>query len=134
MQKNRIEIAEMLAAKPETRFLLSGTKVANVRMGENYSYRDREGKQIGNTNWHNLVFYDELAALAGSYEKGDNLFVEGMIQQRKFTPKDGSERTVQEIIVRSCHLIAAPRSRQLETDAAMPDARGTDESWPVSAA
>jgi single-strand DNA-binding protein len=132
MQKNRIEIAGMLAAKPETRFLPSGTRVANVRMAENYNYRDRDGKQLTNTNWYNLAFYDELATLAATYDKGDNLFVEGMIQQRKFTPKDGSERTVHEVVVRSCHLIAAPRSRHAETNA--PPASDTDETWPVNAA
>ena len=134
MQKNRIEIAGMIAAKPETRFLPSGTRVANVRIAENYSYRDRDGKQITNTNWHNLAFYDELASVAATYEKGDNLFVEGSIQQRKFTPKDGAERTVHEVIVRSCHLIATPRSRQVEASGPTAVEGVTDESWPVSAA
>jgi single-strand DNA-binding protein len=134
MQKNRIEIAGMLAAKPETRFLPSGTRVANVRMAENYSYRDRDGKQITNTNWYNLAFYDELATIAATYDKGDNLFVEGMIQQRKFTPKDGSERTVHEVIVRSCHAIAAPRTRHAETNAPPASESETDETWPVNAA
>ena len=134
MQKNRIEIAGMIAAKPETRFLPSGTRVANARIAENYSYRDRDGKQITNTNWHNLVFYDELAAVAVTYDKGDNLFVEGTIQQRKFTPKDGSERTVHEVVVRSCHLIAASRGRQAEATAPPAGEGATDESWPVSAA
>lgn len=133
MQKNRIEIAGMLAAKPETRFLPSGTRVANARIAENYSYRDRDGKQITNTNWHNLAFYDELAGVAATYEKGDNLFVEGTIQQRKFTPKDGSERTVHEVIVQSCHLIATLRSHQVEASGPTAVEGVTDESWPVSA-
>ena len=134
MQKNRVEIAGMLAAKPETRFLPSGTRVANARIAENYSYRDRDGKQITNTNWHNLAFYDELGSIAATYEKGDNLFVEGTIQQRKFTPKDGCERTVHEVIVRSCHLIAAPRGRQAEAATPATVEGVADESWPVSAA
>ena len=134
MQKNRIEIAGMLAAKPETRFLPSGTRVANVRIAENYSYRDWDGKEITNTNWHNLAFYDELASIAGTYEKGDNVFVEGTVQQRKFTPKDGSERTVHEVIVRSCHLIGAPRTRHVETNAPPGSEDVSDETWPVNAA
>ncbi len=134
MQKNRIEIAGMLAAKPETRFLPSGTRVANTRIAENYGYRDREGKQITNTNWYNLAFYDDLAGLAATYEKGDNLFVEGVVQQRRFTPKDGSERTVQEIVVRSCHLIAPSRSRHNESTTPTISEGEPDESWPVTAA
>ena len=105
MQKNRIELAGYLAAKAECRYLPSGTKVANARLGESYRYRDHEGKQQSHTNWHSLTFYDELADVALLYEQGENIYVEGTIQQRKFTPKDGVTRTVHEVVVRSCHSI-----------------------------
>ena len=109
MQKNRIELAGYLAAKPELRYLPSGTKVANARIGESYRYRDGEGQAQTHTNWHSLSFYDDLADVALTYEQGENLFVEGTLQQRKFTPKDGSTRTVWEVVVRSCHLVESPR-------------------------
>ncbi len=60
MQTNRIELAGYLAAKPELRFLPSGTKVANVRLGETYRFNGRDGKPQSHTNWHSLVFYNEL--------------------------------------------------------------------------
>jgi single-strand DNA-binding protein len=109
MQKNRIELAGYIAARPQIRFLPSGTKVANARLGETYRYTNGDGKSVAHTNWHNLVFYGELASVAETYNKGDNIEVEGSVQQRKFTPADGSPRTVHEIIVRACHLIAPPR-------------------------
>jgi single-strand DNA-binding protein len=109
MQKNRIELAGYLAAKPELRYLPSGTKVANARIGESYRYRDQEGQAQSHTNWHSLSFYDDLADVALTYEQGENLFVEGTLQQRKFTPKDGSTRTAWEVVVRSCHLVESPR-------------------------
>src|SRR5207302_10679248 len=111
MQSNRIELAGYLAAKPELRFLPSGTKVANVRLGETYRFNSRDGKSQSHTNWHSLVFYNDIADVAMTYEQGENIWVEGTLQQRKFTPADGSTRTVHEIHVRSCHLIAAPRTR-----------------------
>lgn len=81
--------------------LHSGTKVSNARLGETHHYRDHEGQNQSHTNWHNLTFYDNLAELALTYEQGENIFVEGTLQQRKFTPKDGVTRTVHEVIVRS---------------------------------
>lgn len=116
MQKNRIELAGYIAAKPECRHLPSGTPVANVRMAEGYRYTDRNNQQQEHTNWHNLVFYGDLAEIALTYEKGDNIHVDGTLQTRKFTPKDGSTRTVYEIIARAVFLIAKPRS-QKETPA-----------------
>src|ERR1041384_7194913 len=61
MQKNRIELAGHLAAKPSVRYLPSGTPVANVRMAEGYRYTDRNKQSQEHTNWHSLVFYGELA-------------------------------------------------------------------------
>jgi single-strand DNA-binding protein len=64
---------------------------------------------VKHTNWFGLAFYGELAGIAGSYEKGDNINVVGTLQQRQFTPKDGSQRTVYEIVVQHAHVIAKNR-------------------------
>lgn len=142
MQRNRFEVMGYLAAKPALRRLPSGTAVANVRLGESYRYQDGDGKPQQHTNWHSLSFYGDLSLVATTFNKGDNIFVDGTIEQRQFKPKgDGVERTVQEVVVRSCHLIAAPR-RTAEKGAngsahekgAVPDLQkgGIDhDDWPV---
>jgi single-strand DNA-binding protein len=58
-----------------------------------------------------LVFYGILAEIAATYEKGDNVCVEGSLQTRQFTPKDGSQRTVYEVIVKGCHIVQPPRTK-----------------------
>ena len=135
MQKNRIELAGYLAAKPEARFLPSGTKVANARLKENYRFTGSDGKQQTHANWHSLVFYGEVADIALSYEKDDNIYVEGSLQQRKFTPADGVTRTVHEVHVRSCHQIATQgKQEQSTTDESQSSNAGgehDDPSWPV---
>lgn len=128
MQKNRIEVTGWLAAKPAVRYLPSGTPVATVRLGETYPYVS-QGKAEQHTNWHSLSFYGDLANLALTFDRGDHLFVEGSIEQRQFTPADGSKRTIWELIVHSCHLISDPRPRT----ATMPTENATDSNGPVSA-
>ncbi len=139
MQKNRIEIIGYLSAKPTRRFLPSGTPVSNVRLGESYTYRDGQGNLQKHTNWHNLSFYGELADAALGYEKGDRIFVEGSVEQRKFTPtKDSVQRTVHEIIVRSCYLLAPPTgaaARAIEPvvipASELENGTSDHEPWPV---
>src|SRR5277367_4871143 len=122
MQRNRLEVVGYLAAKPALRRLASGTPVVNVRLGESYRYQDGDGKPQQHTNWHSLSFYGDLSRVAMTFEKGDNIFVEGTIEQRQFKPKgDGVERTVQEVVVRSCHLIAAPRGATTKIELTVPD-------------
>ena len=109
MQQNRFQVAGYLAAKPELRYLPSGMKVANARLGETYRYKGKDQQVETHTNWHRLTFYDTLADVALTFNQGDNLFAEGSIQQRQYTPADGSKRTVNEVVVKSCHLIAPSR-------------------------
>jgi single-strand DNA-binding protein len=142
MQRNRLELVGYLAAKPALRRLASGTPVANVRLGESYRYQDGDGKSQQHTNWHNLSFYGDLSRVAMTFEKGDNIFAEGTIEQRQFTPKgDGAQRTVHEVVVRNCHLIAAPRgvtAKAAATSASdepvvpdLPTGAIDHEDWPV---
>jgi single-strand DNA-binding protein len=142
MQRNRLEVVGYLAAKPAIRRLASGTSVANVRLGESYRYQDGAGKQQQHTNWHGLSFYGDLSRVAMTFEKGDNIFVEGTIEQRQFTPTgDGAQRTVHEVVVRSCHLIAPPRGATTKGAAAsapaepvvpdLPTGAMDHEDWPV---
>jgi single-strand DNA-binding protein len=77
MQKNTIELAGFLGAKPTVRFLPSGTKVVNVRLAEGYRYSSSHNQQQEHTNWHTIVFHGRLADVAEQFEKGDNVLVEG---------------------------------------------------------
>ena len=141
MQKNELQLAGYLAAKPTVRNLPSGTRVANARMAESYRYTDKHKGPQEHTNWHSLVFWGGLADIAASYEKGDNLWVEGSIQTRQFTPKDGSQRTIYEVVVKSCHLIEPARTKHEAPPANEPalayaaiasDTEATnDGEWPV---
>ena len=131
--RNRIEMSGYLGSQPTRRIMASGTPVANVRLGETYGFRDRDGKWQQQTNWHNLSFYGVLVDTALTLDKGDHLFVEGTLEQREFTPQDGSTRVVTEIIVRSCHLIAPPRNRPEQGlgEAATAE-KEISNAWPVA--
>jgi len=122
VQMNRVVVAGFLAKKPESRYLPSGTAVANARVGESSRYRDGNGEIKQHTNWHSLSFYGGLADVALAVEKGANVDVDGRIEQRQFEPRDSSKpRIVHEIVVSQCHVIA-PRRNATKTDSAA----GTD--------
>ncbi len=140
MQMNRVEIAGYIAKRPEVRFLPSGMPVANARLGQTYRFQDNSKQWHERTNWHNLSFYGDVSKVAVTFEKGDNVFVEGTIEQREFVPKDGVKRIVNEIVVRHCHVISpvrgalpiengAPQSREQVPD--LEGVAGRDSDWPV---
>lgn len=141
MQMNKVEIAGYLVKKPEVRYLPSGMPVANARLGQTYRFQDNSQQWHERTNWHSLSFYGDLSKVASTLEKGDNIFVEGTIEQREFVPKDGSKRIVNEIVVRYCHVIAQTRGAAANGSGqatvnreSLPDLEGAavyDSDWPV---
>ena len=107
MQMNRVVIAAYVTKKSECRYLASGTRVAHVRVGGELPIR---GWQWRNTGTHELAqfsFYGKLADVVLALEKGDNVYLDGRIEQRQFAARDGSKlRTVHEMVVSQCHMIA----------------------------
>ena len=142
MQMNRVVIAGYVSKTGEVRRLPSGTSVANVRVGESVRYPDGSREARKHTNWHHLSFYGKLADVAQTLKKGDNVYVDGRIEQRKFIARDGSKpRTVHEIVVSQCHSIAPVRrgNRAAEVaigiDAAnrsMSTGAGVENDFPVA--
>ena len=139
---NRVVIADYVSQKPEVRRLPSGTPVANVRVGESVRYADGSGETRELTNWHSLSFYGKLADIAQALKKGDNVYVDGRIEQRQLIARDSSKpRTVHEIVVSQCHLIAPVRRGNKAAEAAigidaanrsMSTSAGVENDWPVA--
>lgn len=138
MNRNFVLLEGFLGADPEMRTLPSGSRVANARIATNYVY-EKAGKKTQVTSWHALVFYNHLAEEAVTWKKGENVHVEGMIQDRQFTPTGETKpKRVKEIIVESCHLIAPSRARLSENvpggqdgDGTANDGQDSDDGWPA---
>ncbi|HET8631783.1 MAG TPA: single-stranded DNA-binding protein [Thermomicrobiales bacterium] len=96
---NKVQIIGNVGADPETRYLPSGQAVTNFRAAVNRQRRDQQGNAVEETEWFRCVAFDKLGEIAGEYlHKGRQVYVEGRLQTRKYTDRDGIERTAVEVI------------------------------------
>ena len=104
---NKVILLGNLGADPETRTFPSGGQVCNVRIATTERWKDRQsGEQKELTEWHNVVFNDRLAEIAGQYlRKGSPVYVEGSLRTRKWTDKDGNDRYTTEIRANTMQLL-----------------------------
>ncbi len=104
---NKVILVGNCGRDPEVRTFPSGGQVCNVSIATTEKWRDKSsGEMREQTEWHNLVFNDRLAEIAGQYlRKGSQIYVEGQIRSRKYQDKDGNERTAYEIRVREMQLL-----------------------------
>ena len=99
MSVNKVILVGRLGRDPEVRYLPNGEAVANFGLATSENWKDRNGEKQERTEWHNIVMYRKQAEIAGQYlKKGAQVYITGRIQSRKYTGKDGIERTAYEII------------------------------------
>lgn len=104
---NKVILIGNLGKDPETRSFPSGGMVANVSLATTDNWKDREtGENKSATEWHNLVFRNRLAEIAGQYlRKGSKIYVEGAIRTRKWQDQQGQDRYTTEINVREMQML-----------------------------
>ena len=95
---NKVILVGNLGRDPETRYLPSGDAVTNVTIATTEQWKDKGGEKQEATEWHRVAFFGRLAEVAGEYlKKGSQVYVEGRLQTRKWTDKEGQERLTTEI-------------------------------------
>lgn len=106
MSINRITLLGNVGADPEVRDTQGG-KFATLRLATTTrGYARKDGSQVPErTEWHSLVVNGGLVQVVESYvRKGTKLYVEGELRYRKYTDRNGQERTAAEISVRDLEL------------------------------
>ncbi|MBI0180626.1 MULTISPECIES: single-stranded DNA-binding protein [Snodgrassella] len=99
MSVNKVILVGRLGRDPETRYMPSGDAITNFSIATDEQWRDRNGERQTRTEWHNITLFGKLGEIASQYlRKGSQVFIEGRIQSRKYTGKDGIERTAYDII------------------------------------
>ena len=96
---NKVILIGNLGKDPETRYMPNGEAVTNITLATTETWKDKSGEKQEKTEWHRVTFYRKLAEIAGEYlKKGSQVYVEGRLQTRKWTDKEGHERYTTEII------------------------------------
>jgi len=98
----------------EMRSTSAGKSVASFSLAINQSFRDKKDGHVQRVEWVRCVAWGKLATNAEmSVTKGKQGFVEGRLQTRRFEDREGSPKTVTEVVVASLRVLggAANASR-----------------------
>lgn len=80
--------------------------VANISIATN-NYSTNE------TTWHRIVFFGKSAETVSKYiKKGNTIYVEGRIQNKKYTDKNGQEKYTSEIIASNFSILTYSRDAE----------------------
>ncbi|OGI16379.1 MAG: hypothetical protein A2Z52_00715 [Candidatus Moranbacteria bacterium RBG_19FT_COMBO_42_6] len=110
MNVNKVVLVGRLTRDPEIRNTASGQSVASLSLATNRFWKDKNGQRQEKTSFHNIVLWGRLAEIAGQYlTKGQEAYIEGRLESRKYTAKDGTNRYVTEVVAENMQLGSKPQ-------------------------
>jgi single-strand DNA-binding protein len=99
---NKVILIGNLGRDPEVRSMQDGNKIVQLSVATSEQWKDRNsGDRKERTEWHRVViFNDRLADVAEKYlRKGSKVYLEGQLQTRKWTDKEGQDRYTTEVVL-----------------------------------
>lgn len=100
---NKVILVGNLGKDPEVRSFPNGGRVANFSIATSESWKDKAtGEKKERTEWHRIsVTNDALVGVVERYlTKGAKVYIEGQLETRKWTDKDGAEKYTTEVVLR----------------------------------
>jgi len=96
---NKVQLTGNLGNDPEIKTFDGGNKLARFSMATTEEFTTRSGERAKNTQWHYVTAWGKLAEkIENELKKGSNVSVEGRINTRNYTDKDGQKRYITEIV------------------------------------
>ena len=110
---NKVILVGNLGRDPEVRYTPQGTAVANFTMATTDRWNDPSGEKKERTEWHRIVVWGKQAEIAAEYlKKGRQVYVEGSLQTREWTDKEGNKRYTTEVRAQRFQMLGRPDDRQ----------------------
>lgn len=89
---NKIMLIGNLGKDAETRFTTSNMSVTSFTLATTHSYKGKDGSWVNETTWHNISAWSLSDYFKNNLKKGKKFYIEGRLQKRDYTDKDGVKR------------------------------------------
>ena len=112
---NKVILLGRATRDTELRATASGTPVANLRLATNRVTRGTDGDLVEHPQYHTVVCWDRLAEQTGKHvTKGRLVYVEGRLESRSFTDKEGREWEVTEVVASDVQFLDGPGTKSTD--------------------
>jgi len=96
--RNSVQLIGHLGIDPEVKTFDNG-RMARISLATNEKYKNSNGEQVENTQWHNVIAWGRTAEIAEEYlKKGQEVAVRGKLQTRQYEDADGNKRFTTEVV------------------------------------
>ena len=114
MSVNQVHLLGRCGRDPEVRTVgQSNSKVAQFSLCTGGKYQTKDGREVDDTAWHNIVAWRNLAETAEKYiRKGSQVFIIGHLSYREYTDNAGNKKYVTDIVADKIELCGGKQDGQ----------------------
>jgi single-strand DNA-binding protein len=125
---NKVMIIGHLGRDPEMRYTPSGRAVTNFSVATGRNWTSADGQRRSETEWFNVIAWGPLAEICNQYlKKGQQVYVEGRLQTRKWEDQEGNKRSATEVVAREMVMLN-DRKEKAEGESSTEN----EESFPIT--
>ena len=109
---NKVQLIGNIGKDPVISASATGRKRVSFSLATSKRYRDQNGEQKEQTEWHNVVGWGKTAEIVEQLGicKGTSLYVEGELTNRSWTDNQGQKRSMTEVNLSTFQLLT-PRTQ-----------------------
>lgn len=108
---NSVRLIGHLGQDPKLVSNGENSSVVSFSLATNEVYKDTNGNKATRTEWHNIVSFGRVANLIIQYcKRGEFIMLQGRLQTRQYTNKEGQQRYVTEIITEEILFLGGKKS------------------------
>lgn len=109
---NKVMIIGHLGRDPEMRYTPSGRPVTTFSLATSRNWTTAEGERRSETEWFNVVAWGSLAEICSKFlKKGQQAYIEGRLQTRKWEDEEGNKRSATEVVAREMIMLGDRREK-----------------------
>jgi len=134
---NKVQIIGHLGKDPEMRYTPSGKPVTTYSVAVSRSWNSADGERHSETEWFNVVAWGNLAEICKQYlVKGQQVYIEGRLQTRRWDDKEGQKHTSVEIVANEMMMLGDRRdgnnnhSQEIESASADSGSAMAEDEFP----
>ncbi|MEO6887872.1 MAG: single-stranded DNA-binding protein [Ktedonobacteraceae bacterium] len=96
-----------LGKEPEMTYTPEGTPMTKFTVAVKRNTKSPDGERKSETDWFNIVAWRNQAEICNQYlHTGSKVYIEGRLSQRRYTDKNGQERTWVEVILNEMEMLS----------------------------
>ncbi len=110
---NKVIIIGNLGKDPSIKYFDNGNVLASFVVATNDFFKDKKGKKVITTEWHNIIAWNAFGTMTEKHlKKGSKVYIEGKLSTKNYLDKNNIKRNITEVVVKNMVILKSHKEEE----------------------